>query len=328
MKTLFFLFVILIELFLIIVLAQNINQKNASRFININPSLSDTNTHTKIDGLEYFFEPKPNTIQKPELIFEGLENISYTINNDGLNQLENYSVKKGEGIYRIVMLGDSFTFGANVNTKDNFPSQLKQLLDKELLCHGIKTFEVLNLGVKGYDIQYSVERFNLRGKKYDPDLIIWFIIPDDFSRINELLRPKGNKYRLKAIQNGQHERDIANGHYYSEWRKAKSEIVQQLGGESNLFSWQKKNMQQLNKLYSGRLILTTFQAKKDSFQKTLQEVTNERKNTFFYNHLPDINKIPDATLPDLHPSKKGHTVIANSILHYLVNKGILSCVFK
>ena len=55
---------------------------------------------------------------------------------------------------------------------------------------------MLNLGLYGYDIEYAVERFRVRGQKYDPDLIIWLIKDDDFFP-QEFLKPRVEFYQSK-----------------------------------------------------------------------------------------------------------------------------------
>lgn len=66
--------------------------------------------------LKYFYEPTPNSTRY--LDREWITTLGYTpntivrykINNDGLNQIPNYPATKSTGIYRIITLGDSFTF--------------------------------------------------------------------------------------------------------------------------------------------------------------------------------------------------------------------------
>ncbi len=77
----------------------------------------------KIDSLKSFYEPKPHTKAVQSLKFLGDEynySVTYTYNNDGLHQKENTPVNKSVGTYRIMTVGDSFTFGYNLNTEDTF----------------------------------------------------------------------------------------------------------------------------------------------------------------------------------------------------------------
>jgi len=69
-----------------------------------------------------------------------------TVNSDGFRGRD-YSVDKPKGVYRIVVLGDSFTEGLGVNDNETFSYYLEQMLNA-LNISG-KKFEVLNLAVGG-----------------------------------------------------------------------------------------------------------------------------------------------------------------------------------
>ena len=141
-------------------------------------------------ALKYFYEPKPNTNEVDKADWFPYETI-YTINSDSLNERFEYSVNKPKGTYRIITLGDSFTFGQYISTPNNYSELLEEMLNKTLRCRSINRFEVINLGVPGYDIQYSVERFKVRGQKYYPNLVLWLLQDGDFDEITELTREKG-----------------------------------------------------------------------------------------------------------------------------------------
>jgi lysophospholipase L1-like esterase len=107
----------------------------------------------------------------------------YTINKDTLNERYDYSVKKQPGVFRIMTIGDSFTYGLYTNTDRNWTELLEDKLNADLRCQKSRKVEVINLAVNGYDITYTVERFLKRGIKYNPDLVIWPI--RSFKKLNE-----------------------------------------------------------------------------------------------------------------------------------------------
>jgi hypothetical protein len=121
--------------------------------------------------LKYFYEPSPNSkiIKKKEW---DNSNSVYQINSGYMNQITDFPVNKKSGVFRIAILGDSFTFGENVNTQDNYPSKMQALFNRS--CEN--KVQVLNFGVSGFDFRYTVERYFLHAIKYNPDLVIWFII--------------------------------------------------------------------------------------------------------------------------------------------------------
>ena len=166
---------------------------------NINPISKDDivfpNQSSEAD-LKYFYEPGPDKIidNKP-LWLSPDYSYAITINSDSLNERFNYPVEKNPDVFRVVAMGDSFTYGLYVSTEDNYPERLEKMLNDRFICESDKKFEVINLGYGGYDIEYSVERFRVRGQKYDPDLVLWLIKDDDFFAPKELVFPKEEKIK-------------------------------------------------------------------------------------------------------------------------------------
>ncbi|MDP3727177.1 MAG: hypothetical protein Q8R35_00900, partial [bacterium] len=119
----------------------------------------------------------------------------YHYNADGLNDRFDYAVPKPADTFRIIALGDSWTYGQFVSTGDAYPERLEDMLNDRRLCRSNRKFEVLNFGVPSYDIEYSAERFRLRGARYDPDLVLWLLIRNDFEEINEFVLPRARMYR-------------------------------------------------------------------------------------------------------------------------------------
>lgn len=93
--------------------------------------------------------------------------ISYRMNDDGLRDDKNYSENKST--FRIALLGDSVTFGLNVDLNETFG----KLIEKEL------KIEVLNFGVQGYDTLSEIETLKAQALKYNPDLILLNFIMND-----------------------------------------------------------------------------------------------------------------------------------------------------
>ncbi|MGE4537868.1 MAG: SGNH/GDSL hydrolase family protein [Desulfovibrio sp.] len=80
-------------------------------------------------------------------------------------------VAKAPGVYRILCLGGSTTYGVGADKTNSFPAQLEDLLTR--VYGGCKVrFEVLNLGVMGYHSWHSRIRFRSELAKLKPDLVI------------------------------------------------------------------------------------------------------------------------------------------------------------
>lgn len=112
-----------------------------------------------------------------------------TINSDGIRDRE-FPLQKPTGTFRIVVIGDSVSFGYLLTQDATYPKQLESLLNRHAKSDGIE-FEVINLGVIGYNITQTVENARTRGLRYDPDLIIYGYVlnePQAYSMEADALR--------------------------------------------------------------------------------------------------------------------------------------------
>lgn len=169
------------------------------RYFSLNPLDSRVTKERPTKTYKYFYENEKNVVRTEKADWMDRA-VKYHHNRDGLNSMRDYPLEKEKGIFRIAAIGDSFTYGMYVNTKDNWATSLERKLNLQE-C-GKRTFEVINLGVPGYDVDYTIERNKLRGEQYGPDLFIWFIKSDDFSDSKELSAPfeaqilKGQAYSV------------------------------------------------------------------------------------------------------------------------------------
>ena len=107
--------------------------------------------------------------------------VTISINSQGRRDKE-VSLKKPAGTYRIAILGDSVAFGARVEAKDDFATQLEWNLNaRSELLH----YEVLNFGVPGYGTWQELAVLKEKALAYDPDLVILAFVMNDFSDNNQ-----------------------------------------------------------------------------------------------------------------------------------------------
>lgn len=329
----FKIFLVTITFQLLIVILLGIKIHNGQKRVlgtSVNPISKDSLLFPKDGKYKYFYEPYPNTKQDldhqliSDLGYSPNTKITISINSDGLNQLLNYPVEKPIGVFRIITLGDSFTYGQNVNTEDNYPSQLEKKLNERLSCKNINSFQVLNLGMEGYDISYAVERYKLRGQKYNPDLVLWFILDTDLLRIDELQIPKAKHYDDQLKNSGETEKLEKKGIFYQGWGLALNEIIKELGGEDKVLDLQKQYFSEFNKYYNGPLLIFNFPSS-TVYEDVLNNFKNSRKNTFLYDQLIDTYNNPLYHLKDYHPSPSGHALIAEDLYNYLTKNNIIPC---
>jgi lysophospholipase L1-like esterase len=94
------------------------------------------------------------------------------VNSKGLRNPET-PYEKPEGVYRVLALGDSWTFGFRMNEADAYPRQLERELNERAAERGdIRRFEVINAGVIGYSTDQEAAWLRVEGWKYQPDLVL------------------------------------------------------------------------------------------------------------------------------------------------------------
>jgi lysophospholipase L1-like esterase len=94
-------------------------------------------------------------------------------------------VKKPPSVFRILMLGDSITYGNAVAWNETF----SHFLEQELNAAGAETrFEVLNLGVSGYNTRQELATLRQLGLQFAPDLVVLNVCLNDSDPVKEIVR--------------------------------------------------------------------------------------------------------------------------------------------
>ncbi|MBZ0277643.1 MAG: hypothetical protein K8I60_15965 [Anaerolineae bacterium] len=112
----------------------------------------------------------------------GVPYLNYTLNPnwDDVNARgirgELVAVPKPEGVYRILAIGGSTTYGHGLSADEAWPAQLQRILREE---YGYTQVEVVNLGVPGFYSLDSVVSLATRGLAQQPDLIL------DYDNLND-----------------------------------------------------------------------------------------------------------------------------------------------
>jgi hypothetical protein len=98
----------------------------------------------------------------------------YRTNSHGFQGPER-TVEKPAGTRRVVLIGDSNVQGSGVPYEVTYAARLETALNADHLGQ----WEVLNLGVPGFNIEASIERYRRTGGQFVPDLLVYgFTIND------------------------------------------------------------------------------------------------------------------------------------------------------
>lgn len=300
------------QLIVILILGKKIYIDRANTLgISINIDNGDTGGETRQNPnstLKHFYEPEADTIVDEAFPWDPTKKITTSINSDTLHNIEIDITSKPN----IIAMGDSFTYGEFVSRKDNWVSLLNEQMGEW------KKMRVVNFGVEGYDIEYSVERFRIRGPKYDPHLVIWFLKSDDFISIAERLSPivdEEKKIFKKTEMKDQSELVIPkkgtdNPAYVS---RALERYMKSFGGIRKIYEYQDRKLRSLRDYYKGPVIVMHLDLK-DEHKKILDRWAAEDKNIYLF-QLPSLTM--EESFPDSHPNEKGHKVIAAKLLEFL-----------
>jgi hypothetical protein len=173
----------------------------------------------------------------PRGYFDRDNSVLMTVNSLGLRG-EEVSASKTDGTYRILGIGDSFTFGVGVKDGDTFLNRLQLQLNAESSGH--VRFQVLNAGVQGYNTRDEIVYLANHWLALKPDLVlIVFYINDAYSDETILNRgeelgiydpePSGLarysslvdlvQYRYKAYWQSKAVETYYKSHYFTEARQ-------------------------------------------------------------------------------------------------------------
>lgn len=270
--------------------------------------------------LKYYFEYKPNVIIPDKQ--DWLPYVpKYSINSDGLNDRFDYSLEKKSNVFRIVTIGDSYTFGYMVNTPDNYPEQLEEMVNNQ--CKGERRIEVINLGMPGYDMQYSVKRYMRKGRQYNPDLVLFFVKKDDFMDIAEFTTPRKTFYSQNPDAD-ELKRFTDQGFSYFEVYKAMNEL-QDKWGKEKVLEFGKGQLNNLTEFYKNDLVLFTYKNTDKDLLNAMDDFTKNKPKAHVSSELSYVDKTEGLHFPDGHPNKEGYTVIVNEMINYLKTNNLIPC---
>ena len=101
-------------------------------------------------------------------------NKSATHNALGLRATREYTAAIPAGRYRIIFLGDSFTYGVGVGDAGTYPAQLETLAP---------SIEAVNMGVAGYGIDQMYLLYMRERRRLYTNLVVLAFIGDDLRRM-------------------------------------------------------------------------------------------------------------------------------------------------
>ena len=119
--------------------------------------------------VEYVYRPGAHVVVRTAEYTEDCR-----INADGMRDEAVHVNPKPAGIFRVLVVGDSFTFGTGCNYQDIWPVILERRLEA-----GGWNVDVVKAGVEGSDTRRELLIMRKHVPRYRPDLVLLAFLPND-----------------------------------------------------------------------------------------------------------------------------------------------------
>jgi len=268
------------------------------------------------------------------------------INSKGLRDRE-HSYEKPPGIFRIVVIGDSFVFGAGgVEPAKRFT---------DILQASTSNTEVINMGVPAYGTDQEYQYLAEEGFKYHPDLVILCAFYNDFSESFSTLNPSNGRpkgyFSMEGGQLAFHPPSFSllyrlGRHSYlaglanlelSKLSRAydkamrRGDLVLDLSERMATFKQLFASAADLCRQHGAEFVLVYLPPRAQYQPWIIQDVMAELAATKSIKTLDlmETMKLANRAKPayfshDIHFNEYGHQVVAKALLGYLVSNGLLS----
>jgi len=100
--------------------------------------------------------------------------IPFRVSAQGFRSPE-VAIPKAAGTRRVLVLGDSVTWGAGVPEETTFSRRLETALRSELAC----PVEVINAGISGYGSVEELDVLQNEGLRFEPDVVLVYHVEND-----------------------------------------------------------------------------------------------------------------------------------------------------
>ena len=266
-------------------------------------------------------------------------------NSKGLRDVE-HTYEKPPGIFRIVVIGDSFVFGAGgVEPAQRFT---------DILQASTRNVEVINMGVPAYGTDQEYSYLATEGLKYHPDLVLLCAFYNDFHESFSTINPSNGRPKGYFSLNGdqlvfhppefsmfyrlaQHSyllgmADLELARIWSAYdrRFRRRHLVLDAKTRLAVFKQLFAGAADLCQQHGAAFVLVYFPFQAQYEPWIIQRVMYDLADTKGIDTLDlmDVmklaNRVHPAYIPhDIHFSAYGHQVVARTLLDYLTFAGLL-----
>lgn len=131
-----------------------------------------------VPGVHIQFRPYTEIVfrydSNPRGYFDAKNSLTYRTNRYGFRGAD-FPRNKPEGAFRIMVLGDSFTFGEGVKLEHIFTTRLQDILKNRT----VPNIGVLNFGTSAWSTRDEIAYFEHAGRDFQPDLVLVVFVLND-----------------------------------------------------------------------------------------------------------------------------------------------------
>ena len=264
-------------------------------------------------------------------------------NNEGFRAKRNFPLQKHPDSTRIMLIGDSFTFGEGITDDSVFASILQRSMPHT---------QVINAGIHGYGHDQILLLLKEYGLKYKPDIIILGYVTEDMHRnllgFRDYMKPvfklRNKDLRLRNVQIPEpqkllnrrfwyprmfylyylvkHRSDVKSGKYIEDQHRITKKILEQMSHEADQISAKMifAFIPQGEDTYNENLITAD-----ETFLRDLCNQESINASTFSVRpYFQEGIKNGIEYMNSGHFREPGHLTIANAMKNYLERQNLIS----
>ena len=299
-------------------------------------------------GISYYKEASRYHLEKiaaPELVYRHrpswqttYQGVEVRFNEHGLR--DNTIQPKSRSEYRILVLGDSLTFGWGVAQGEIFTLRLQQMLAAKLR----RPIRVVNTGVGSYNTVQQYTYLEKEGLSLDPDLVLLVYVSNDIEINEGLFDPwsarafkdkSAPQVLLMLLWKSWLYRLVNHVYQYGSSRVSPGTSYDSVKGSQG---WKAsigalKNIVDVSHNYGIPLVIFYFRWQATPFESALLEdvrttvapIPVEDISKWFANK--QLHRYINSKV-DSHPNSEGHKVIAENIASYLLHKNFFARITR
>lgn len=269
---------------------------------------------------------------RPRMSYRWL-NQQVTINSRGFRSKE-YAIQKPNGARRIIGSGDSVIWGWGVSDNETYLA----LLERKLNSGSNGGWQVINMGVPGYNTVMEVRWLEREGLQYGPDIVIINYVANDFDP-PPFFKPRRSYYNLSRSFLAEMAHDSLLNILNKIGRKTAYASVTRRPEVSHLTGWPPfaKAMRKLAALAANNRFIVIIVALEGHMPQNVEQfcdrlgfLTCYPFDAYAVKHGTgnNINAFMKTSLylspEDPHPSSEGHALAADAIYAFMTTNGLLS----